>query len=153
MRTGRTVNRKKFLKGLLILLLSPLAVLALFAAYVYWANSRPQTGQLQTRVQPQVVLPGAEATYYFKFTGEERKPNASPPTVDIVFLIDVSGSMTSSLPAMADAAHRVAQELSSEKGRIRFALIRFDTEAEITTPWTEDPEELFSGLKRLEAFT
>lgn len=153
MRGERTINRKKFLRGLLLLLLSPLAVLALFASYVYWANGRPQTGQLRTRVEPQVVLPGAEATYYITFTGEERKPSAPPTTVDIVFLVDVSGSMTSSLPAMADAAHRVAQEFSSEKGRVRFSLIRFDTEAEITTPWTEDPEVLFAGLKRLEAFT
>ena len=153
MRRSRTIDRKKFLKGLLILLLAPLVVLALFAAYVYWANSRPQTGQLQARVEPQVILPGGEATYFITFTGEQPKPRATPTTVDIVFLIDVSGSMTSSLPAMADAAHRVAQELSSEKGRIRFSLIRFDTEAEVSTPWTEDPEALFAGLKRLETFT
>lgn len=153
MRGRRTINRKKFLKGLLILLLAPLVVLALFAAYVYWANSRPQTGQLQTRVEPQVILPGGEATYFITFTGEERKPSEPPTTVDIAFLIDVSGSMISSLPAMADAAHRVAQELSSEKGRIRFSLIQFDTKAEVMTPWTEDPEALFAGLKRLNTMT
>lgn len=153
MRGRRMINRKEFLKGLLILLLAPLAVLTLFAAYVYWANSRSQTGRLQTRVEPQVIFPGGEATYFITFTGEERKPTAPPTTVDIVFLIDVSYSMTGSLPAMADAAHRVAQELASEKGRIRFSLIRFDTEAEVMTPWTEDPEALFAGLQRLASFT
>lgn len=153
MRGTRTINRKKFLKGLAILLLTPLVVLALFAAYVYWANSRPQKGRLHTRVEPQVILPGFEAACFITLTGEEQKPSTPPTTVDIAFLIDVSGSMTSSLPAMADAAHRVAQELSSEKARIHFSLIRFDTQAEITTPWTDDPEALFAGLKQLGAFT
>ncbi|MCA1565902.1 MAG: VWA domain-containing protein [Acidobacteria bacterium] len=147
------MNRKKFIKGLLILLLAPLVVLALFAGYVFWTNSRPQTGRLQTRVDPQVVIPGGEAAFFITFTGEERQPSVPPTTVDIAFLIDVSSSMTRSLPAMADAAYKVAQELSTEKDRIRFALIRFDTQAEITTPWTEDPETLFDGLKQLRPFT
>jgi hypothetical protein len=153
MRGIRTIDRKKFLKGLLILLLTPVVALLLLAAYVYWANSRPQAGRLQTRVAPQVTLPGQEAAYYITLLGGEEKASAPPPPVDIAFLIDVSGSMTNSLPAMADAAHKVAQELASEKGRIRFSLIRFDTEAEVNTPWTEDPEALYSGLKHLQPFT
>lgn len=150
---NQTARRKKFLRGLLILLAAPCVVLALFAAYVYVANSRPQVGALRTRVEPAVVLPWGEATYYLDFHGERDEPGAPPP-IDIVFLVDVSGSMTASLPAMADAAHTMARELASESpGRIRFALIRFDSQAEITTPWTEDPGQLFEGLKQLRPFT
>jgi Mg-chelatase subunit ChlD len=151
MAGNKIISPKQFLKGLLILLLVPVVVLALLAAYVYWSNSRPQASRLQTRVAPQVVLPGGEAAYYMTFTGEEKA--AQPATVDIAFLIDVSGSMTSSLPAMSEAAYNVARELSSEKGRIRFALIRFDTDAEITTPWTDDAEVLRNGLQQLNSFT
>jgi hypothetical protein len=148
-----TDGRSKYLKGLLVLLAAPCVVLALLAAYVYISNGRPQDGPLQTRVEPAVVFPGGEATYFVDFRGEPHEA-APPPPVDIAFLIDVSGSMTASLPAMSRAAHTVARELASESpGRIRFALIRFDTEAEITTPWTESPEQLFAGLERLEAFT
>jgi hypothetical protein len=153
MAVNKIISQKQFLKGLLLLLLAPVAVLVLFAAYVYWSNSRPQTARLQTRVSPQVVLPGGEATFFMTFTGEEKAPAAQPTTVDIAFLIDVSGSMTSSLPAMSYAAYRVVSELSSEKGRIRFALIRFDTEAEIITPWTDDAEVLRNGLQQLNSFT
>jgi Mg-chelatase subunit ChlD len=149
-----TDRRRKFLKGLLILSAAPCVVLALFAAYVYVVNARPQEGTLRTRVEPAVVLPGGEATYYVDFRGERDEPDAPPPPIDIAFLIDVSGSMTDSLPDMADAAHAVARELASETpGRVRFALIRFDSQAEITTPWTEDPGQLFEGLKQLRPFT
>jgi Mg-chelatase subunit ChlD len=153
MAVNKIISQKQFLKGLLLLLLAPAAVLVLFAAYVYWSNSRPQTARLQTRVSPQVVLPGGEAAFFMTFTGEEKAPAAQPTTVDIAFLIDVSGSMTSSLPAMSDAAYKVASELAAEKGRIRFALIRFDTEAEIITPWTDDAEVLRNGLQQLDSFT
>src|SRR5215204_5491128 len=153
MAGNKIISPKQFLKGLLILLLAPVAVLALLAAYVYWSNSRPQAARLQTRVAPQVVLPGSEAAYYMTFTGEEKAPDAQPANVDIAFLIDVSGSMTSSLPAMSEAAYKVASELSAEKGRIRFALIRFDTDAEITAPWTDDAEVLRNGLQSLDSFT
>src|SRR5207237_1839910 len=64
------------------------------------------------------------------------------------------GSMTASLPAMAQAAHRVTTDLAAGNSDfIRFALIRFDTESEITTDWTSDPEQLYAGLKRLSQFT
>jgi len=153
MAVNKFITQKQFLKGLLILLLAPIAVLVLLALYVYWSNSRPQTARLQTSVAPQVVLPGGEAAYFMTYTGEEKGPAAKPTTVDIAFLIDVSGSMTSSLPAMSDAAYKVARELSTEKGRTRFALIRFDSDAEIVTPWTDDAEVLRAGLQQLRHFT
>lgn len=151
----RMMGKRQYLIGLAVLLLSPLLVLAALYAYVAAANAMPQEGRLRAAVEPQAVLPWGEAAYAVTYAGgkPEEAPAAEPP-VDIAFLIDVSGSMTESLPDMSRAAHRVARELAGGKpGLVRFALIRFDTEAEVTTDWTEDPERLFEGLKRLRAFT
>ena len=149
------MDRKSFLGGLLLLLLVPTLVLVGFAVYVYGTNARPQPGPVQTTVHPQVVWPWQEAVDLITVRGDLKLEEAPPPKpVDMVFLIDVSGSMTDSLPAMRDAAYRVAKELAAgQPGRVRFSLIRFDTEAEITTGWTGDPEILRAGLERLERFT
>lgn len=151
----RKMGKRQYLLGLIILLLSPLLVLAVLSIYVWIANALPQKGQLRTAVEPQVVLPWSEAAYSITFDGKKpEQAAATEPPADIVFLIDVSGSMTSSLGAMSDAAHKVAKELAAGKpGLVRFALIRFDTDAEITTDWTEDPERLYEGLKQLRPFT
>lgn len=154
--SGKSVGRRQYLKGLLVLLLSPLLVLAALYAYVRARNMAAQPGMLRTSVDPQAVFPwNREAAYLITFDGAApEKPSAAPPPIDIAFLIDVSGSMTSSLPAMAQAAHRVTTDLAAgNPGFIRFALVRFDTESEITTDWTADPEELYAGLKGLRQFT
>lgn len=141
-------RKKRFFLGLLLLLLAPTLVLALFAGYAYFDNLRPQSGDLQTWVKPAVVLPGGEAAYYMKFSGKKSDAPQTPmPPLDIVFIVDVSGSMTDSLPAMAAAATDVLKEFAAERpGQTRFALIRFDTLAEITTDWTDNPENLYPGL-------
>lgn len=146
---------KSFLGGLVLLLLAPTLVLAGFAAYTLWANARPQPGPVETRVRPQVVWPWQETVDLITVRGDLRPPEAPPPRpVDMVFLIDVSGSMTGSLPAMRDAAHQVALDLAhGQPGRVRFALIAFDTEAEVLTGWTTDPAVLKGGLDRLASFT
>lgn len=154
--SGKSAGRGQYLKGLLVLLLSPLLALAALYAYVCARNMAPQPGALRTSVKPQAVFPwDREATYLITFDGAApAQPSAAPPPIDIAFLIDVSGSMTSSLPAMAQAAHRVTTDLTAgNPGFIRFALVRFDTESEITTDWTADPEELYAGLKGLRPFT
>lgn len=146
---------RRFLAGLLWLLLAPTIVVLGFAGYTYFANSSAQSGVLRTAVQPQVVLPWQDATYFLTFSGQtEKSVKAKEEPVDIVLMIDVSGSMTSSLPTMSEAASNVAKELAAGKpGLIRFGLISFDTKAEITTPWTSDPAELEKGLRNLHAFT
>lgn len=151
----RKMGKRQYLIGPAVLLLSPLFVLAALYAYVAAANALPQKGRLRTSVEPQIVLPWGEAVYDITYDGREQQetPPAEPP-VDVAFLVDVSGSMTDSLPDMSAAAHEVAKELSASRaGVFRFALIRFDTEAEVITDWTEDPEQLFAGLKLLRPFT
>ncbi|HKQ06941.1 MAG TPA: VWA domain-containing protein [Blastocatellia bacterium] len=137
---------------MIILLLTPFAVLLGFAVYVYIVNAQPQLGDLQTRVSPQVVMPWGEATYFVAFDGH--KPTASAPAplppVDIVFMVDESGSMIMTIKDMAAAARTVTQELSKEQpGRIRFSAIRFDTSAQVEVDWTETPEKLAEGLDRI----
>jgi len=146
-----TFDWKTFLKGLIVLILVPLLVLLAFAAYVYLMNGRPQLGLLRARVEPQVVFPWDDAAYYITFEGKQMDTLRVPqPPVDMAFLIDVSSSMEESLPAMKAAAREVTQELAAGKpGHFRFALIRFDSKAEINTSWIEDPEVLFGQLANL----
>jgi Mg-chelatase subunit ChlD len=148
------MNGKRFLAGLPALILVPTLVLAVLAAAVYALNARPQAGPLQARVRPQVVWPWQQAAELMTVEGDLRKAAKPPRPVDMVFLVDVSGSMTESLPAMAKAAYGLARDLArSQPGRVRFALIRFDTDAAVNTDWTSDPEKLQEGLGRLTPFT
>jgi hypothetical protein len=157
-------RRRRFWLGLVVLLLAPLLVLAAFALYVYVANSRPQSGDLQTKVSPQVVMPWSEAVYYMDFAGFKPTPTPVPiptatptPTpvlppslIDMVFIVDESSSMTSSIGDMANAAQSVVQELANERrGRIRYAAIRFDDVAQTQTDWTDKPEKLIEGLNAI----
>jgi hypothetical protein len=154
-------RRKRFWLGLIALLLAPLAVLAAFAAYVHLANARPQGGELRTRVSPQVVMPWGESVFYIDYDGHRPAPTPPPvptptpaptPTpdpsvIDMVFVVDESSSMTSSIAAMASAAQGVVQDLAKERrGRIRYSAIRFDVTAETQTDWTDDPDLLSRGL-------
>jgi hypothetical protein len=164
-------RKQRFLLGLIILLLTPPAVLALFAVYVQQANARPQAGELWTRVSPQVVMPWAEAVYYVEHAGFKPTPTPTPaptatptptpmptptplPTpIDMVFVVDESPSMTSSIGAMAVAATSVVQDLAQERrGRIRYAAIRFDSVAETQTDWTDNPDQLIQGLNEIAQF-
>src|SRR5689334_6098464 len=157
-------RRRKFWLGLLILLLAPLLVLGVFALYVYVANSQPQTGELRTKISPQVVMPWGEAVYYIEYAGFKPTPTpaavptatptptpvASPSPIDMVFIVDESSSMVSSIGEMATAAQTVVQDLANERrGRIRYAAIRFDVLAETETDWTDKPETLIAGLNAI----
>jgi hypothetical protein len=141
-------RKKKFILGLILLLVAPTLVVLLLALYAYWDNARPQTEDLQTWVKSAVVLPWQDTAYFIKYNGKKPEPQpTSPPNLDVVFIVDVSSSMTGSLPAMAVAATDVLKEfVASRPGQINFALVRFDTAAQTTNDWTDDPQRLQSGL-------
>ena len=154
-------RRQRFRLGLIVLLLAPLVVLVAFAIYVYLANAQPQTGELQTRVSPQVVMPWGEAVYYIDYAGFKPTPTPAPsptptpaptpapppPQIEMAFIVDESGSMTASIGEMAAAAQSVVQDLTKERpGRIRYAAIRFSDTADIQTDWTDSPAQLSQGL-------
>lgn len=142
-------RKRRFFIGWIILILAPLSVLGVLAAYAYWDNAHAHPGDLQTRVSPPVILPGGEATYYITYDGNrDDRPAPEPPPIDMLFMVDVSGSMTESLPYMADAAIKVMKELADQRpGQIRFALVRFDVEAHVINEWTANPQDLYAGLQ------
>ncbi|HKR11580.1 MAG TPA: tubulin-like doman-containing protein [Pyrinomonadaceae bacterium] len=171
-------RRRRFWLGLFVLLLTPFLVLTAFALYVYMSNSQPQSGELQTKVSPQVVLPWEEAVYYIEYAGFKPPPTPTPapppppppppspdstpspapsPTpvpspspIDVVFIVDESGSMIDSIAAMASAAQSVVEDLAKDRpGRFRYAAIRFNEAAEIQVDWTEKPQELVDGLNAI----
>lgn len=159
-------HRRRFWLGLFVLLLAPLLVLAAFALYVYVANSQPQRGELKTNISPQVVMPWGEAVYQIEFAGFKPTPTpapiptatptptptpaAQPSSMDMVFIVDESSSMTDSIATMASAAQSVVQDLAKLRGRsIRYAAIRFDETARTQTDWTDKPEILVDGLNAI----
>lgn len=147
----RPENRtfKTYLKGLIVSL-TPLLVFPLLAVYVWVANTRPQEGALTANVSPQVTFTGREAAYYINFNGLAEGAQPAPPLqIDMALLIDVSGSMTSSLDAMADAARQVTVDLSEANPDIKFSLTQFSSGAETLVDWTSDPGVLGAGLNRL----
>lgn len=139
--------------GLLILLLVPAMVVAALGGYAEWRNAQTQPGPLLTDVTPAVALPWSEVTYHVTLKGGRYDSTSGPSPVDVAFIIDVSGSMRESLPAMADAAHTVVRELDRRSSRIRFAVLRFDTESAINTDWTGDTSAVAKGLENLSQFT
>lgn len=139
--------------GLLLLLLIPTLVVGALGGYAEWRNAQPQTGPLTTDIVPAVVFPWSETTYRITLNGRRFDSTSANPLVDMAFLIDVSGSMRRSLPAMADAARTIVQDLARRDARTRFSVIRFDSESEINTSWTSDPSAVAAGLDNLSAFT
>jgi len=150
--TTQEKRKSSWWLGTLLLLGLPAAAVAALAVYVFIANARPQKEPLRVRVQPQVVFPWQEA--HFLATVSEPQPVAPKPPepLDIAFLVDVSGSMTESIPTMAAAVREMTRELAAVRSNdTRFALVRFDTDAEILVPWTSDAGALDRGLPMLDA--
>jgi len=145
---------KTFIVGLLILMLTPILVIGGFAAYTYWANARPQAGLLHCRVEPQVVFKGDEVTYTMSFLGKDapRPEGKQAPLVDMIFVVDTSGSMHRTLSDMTKAARTVAHEIATAhpSGHIRFALTQFHDASEIKAGWTPDSNALYAGLNSLD---
>lgn len=149
--TMQTKRRSSWWLGTLLLLGLPAAAVAALAVYVYVVNARPQADPLVVRVRPQIAFPWQEAHFLVTVNGEPKPAAQKPPeSLDIAFLVDVSGSMTESIPTMANAVREMARELAASKGNsVRFALVRFDTEGEILVPWTNDVNVLDRGLGAL----
>jgi len=145
---------KTFIIGFLILTLTPILVIGGFAAYTYLSNASPQSGLIQYSVEPQIVFTGEPVNYNIHFSGDKApRPEGKPmPPLDMIFVIDVSGSMHSSLPDMKNAARTVARELVNAypSGHIRFSLTQFHDSSEIKSAWTPDPNVLYTGLNNLD---
>ena len=143
-----------FIKGFLILLLTPIVVIGSFAAYTHWINARPSSGLLHCDVTPRVVLTGDQVQYLTTFYGDRARPSelGPPPPLDIMFAVDTSGSMHESLEDMKKAARTVTNDLVSsfDAGHIRFALSQFHDDSEIKSDWSADPSVIGAGLDNLD---
>jgi len=148
------MNFKTFIIGLLVLILTPILVIGGFAAYTHLSNASSQSGLLHYSVEPQIVFTGEPTTYTVRFNGHKapRPEGKPPPPVDMIFVVDVSGSMHESLPDMVNAAHAVANELvkTNPSQHISFALTQFHDSSEIKSGWTSDSNRLYAGLNNLE---
>ncbi len=140
---------KPFIIGLLILILTPILVITGFAAYTYLYNARPQSGLLQYNIEPQIVFTGEPTRYTISFLGNKAQRSTEKPLVDMIFVVDVSGSMSDSLSEMVQAAHTVAQELTNTQGDIRFALSVFDSHNNIKASLNDDISNFYAGLNQL----
>src|SRR5262245_55105244 len=107
-------DRGRFIQGLILLLLAPVLVLLALAVFVLAANWAPQSSALKTDVWPPVVMPWGQATYNITFTGQKNQatPVQNKP-VDMLFVVDVSSSMTPILKYMSDVAHDLARQLEA----------------------------------------
>ncbi len=148
------MNFKTFIIGWLILILAPILVIGGFYLYTHWSNARPQSGLLHTHVAPQIAFTGDPLTYTIHFLGNKApRPKGKPaPPVDMIFVVDISRSMHSSLPDMIEAARTVTNELVTAypSGHVRFALTQFHDSSEIKSDWTSDPNALYTGLSHLD---
>src|SRR5262245_20137156 len=132
-----TQTRRAFWKGLLVLLLAPVAVVGVFAAYVHLANRVAQPGPLAVSTWPETVLPWQDAHYIMTVRPPVSGEAPAIEAMDMAFLVDMSGSMRASAPAMAAAVANAVDLISrSAGGQVRFALVRFDTDAETLVDWT-----------------
>lgn len=144
---------KKFLTGLLVCLAAPSVVVLACYLTALGLNQRPSSGPLHTGTSSNLVLPWQELAFRYDFDGSNLK-KVEPSPVDLVFLIDVSGSMSESIPQMAAAANQLTEALSlTAPGLVRYGVIRFDTEAHIDVPFTSNTSAIARGLEQLPAFT
>jgi len=143
----RTLAWRRWMGEVLLVLAAPAVVVAVLAAATLWTNSRPQGETFQVTAEPQVVAPWQETSLRLRVTG--RAPADPLPAVDLILVLDVSGSMGDSVPAMAEALLQVTAKMPRGVNATRYALLQFATEAEVLVPWTLDRGELVAGLGRV----
>lgn len=141
---------KVFIGGLVVLVGVPLlAVLGLYT-WVDRHNAVPQSGPLRCTVEPQWAWLGDAVAFTATVAPPPPVPGQlppPPPPLDVVLLVDVSGSMTETLGTMAAAAEALVRELGNRPGAVnRMAVVQFDTLARVLSDWTSDPAAIARGL-------
>lgn len=67
---------------------------------------------------------------------------SGPESIDLVLLIDGTGSMQSRETVIKNSIKSFCQELKTEDHHVRLAVIMFGSAPEIIVDWTEDPAEV-----------
>ncbi|MBX3085101.1 MAG: VWA domain-containing protein [Anaerolineae bacterium] len=102
------------------------------------------TGAVSTGIEPagaDVILSSDEGG-----TIPAQVVKAADP-ISVVLVLDVSGSMSGQISRMRNAAINFVDKLDGA----RFALITFDTNVKLITPFTEDKDRLKREIQRLQA--
>lgn len=82
--------------------------------------------------------------------------SATPPPLDVVFLIDHSGSMNDAIRSVESNVTALAAKAAAIKklggsSRVRLAVIGFGTQASVLQAFTEDPEKIRAVIKGIHA--
>ncbi len=128
-------------------------VLAVLAAWVLGANALPQPGMVAVGVSPAVTFQGSPATVDITFRGVPQQAQTATVPVDMVLLVDVSGSVQAWQADLAAAAQTVAADIARARPDTRFALIAFDSNAATLADWTNEPQGLGDGFGRIATMT
>jgi hypothetical protein len=146
----------RFLTGLAATLGTPILCLAALIGVAAFNNSRPQTGSVTCGVSQLWVLPGGTVTLNVARTPILRAGTVPPPPLDVVIVVDQSGSMTRFAPYLPDAVYNATDVLNRPDLANRFALVYFSDAANaaggnkdnIVSHWTHDVEEITKAAER-----
>ena len=140
--TGRRVD---FLAGFLILVAGPILVIGGLWGWAVMTAGQPRSGPLSLTADRVLVMDGAVALQ----TGFAGMPAASggtplpPPPIDLLVLVDVSGSTGSTRPELLSAIESVGNDLLlSGAAANRVAVISFDHEARVEADWTASADRV-----------
>jgi len=136
------------IQGLIILLVAPFLVLTTLGIFVFCRQPAAAIRSAQTDVWPPVVLPWSQTAYNITFTGRRAKPSRfQNKPVDMLFVMDVSGSMAPLLGTFSNIAHDLARQLEVQKaGQIRFALVQFGDNSQFSRNGPAKPSDFHDGL-------
>lgn len=139
---------RQLLAGVLLLLALPALAVAGLWGYAGWRNQQAGAGDLACGLSASLVFGSSDVEAHCRFTAPAGTAQAQP--IDMVILVDVSGSMQSSLPAIGEAIRSLSRHLlDGGEGRVQIAVVRFDEPAVIDVRWTTDFGVVDSGLTAL----
>ena len=142
-----------FLRGACVTLLPPLMLFAAFFAFAFLQNGRAVSGDTKCEVDRLWVQPGGT----FKYTLSAKVdpiPGYVPQTTDMLFVVDVSGSMADYVNGL-ERSIRPTSRLVREDGANRFAIVNFNTDwsdpekNSLAVGWTSSREDLLLGARNL----
>lgn len=145
--TGRRRNffGGDFLVGLLALIGGPVLVLGGLWGWAVMTAGQPQGGPLAVTAD-RILVMGGTVPLRIDFAGVPDEAGGRPlppPPVDLLVLVDVSGSTRETRPTLLAAIESVANDLLlSGASSNRVAVVSFDTEARIEADWTASADRV-----------
>nr|WP_294560723.1 VWA domain-containing protein [uncultured Rhodopila sp.] len=129
----------------------PLVVIGGLWAWTGSTNAPPDPGPLfcdPEQTLSWVDSPNLLTTTYAPVAVPDARPLAVPPPIDLLIMVDVSGSTDSTRDDMVQAGLAVMRQLKSRPGS-NVALISFEVGAVLQADWTDDVSVMANALRRL----